>query len=489
MKQILLVDDDFLALNAFYSLTDWAQLGLRIAHEAHSGSEALSYLRSCPQLPDVAFIDVCMPDTDGIALLSTLRTQYPSIICFMLSSHSDYPYVRETLKLGAADYLLKHEISASSIIDALSQHGLVQQNADAVDTPDQQLARVLAGDTSCHLQGHLLCAAHTDTRPLLDAQRASIVQTCRHILNNRPGAAVCTPDENTLAILLPPDDTLDAARQHTLAGQSATLLQKTLLKYYNVHYSFSTPQLCPDSAQLLSTYHLFARTYESKIVPRIVLSAREHAVLTLAIANGSKPLLTQTLHTLFDAESDAVAELSGALLSFLAQVRQDMGLPAASLPPVPRDRAQAQDFFFNQLAILCDHASTLANARFSPAIRDALDYINHHYAEDIQLSDVARHCHLSYTHLSYLFKKETGDNMIRHLTRVRVYHAAYALLFGGMSVSAACQYAGFKGYNHFVTTFKSITGMTPSEFRKSPDAVNWLLSSKPGSAAKNGAQE
>ena len=103
MKQILLVDDDFLALNAFYSLTDWSQLGLRIAHEAHSGREALNYLSACPTLPDVAFIDVCMPDMDGIALLTQLRAQYPSIVCFMLSSHSDYPYVRETLKLGAVD--------------------------------------------------------------------------------------------------------------------------------------------------------------------------------------------------------------------------------------------------------------------------------------------------------------------------------------------------------------------------------------------------
>ena len=35
MKQILLVDDDFLSLNAFYSLVHWENLGVRIAYEAH----------------------------------------------------------------------------------------------------------------------------------------------------------------------------------------------------------------------------------------------------------------------------------------------------------------------------------------------------------------------------------------------------------------------------------------------------------------------
>lgn len=415
MKQILLVDDDFLALNAFYSLTDWAQVGLRIAYEAHSGREALSYLASCKTLPDVAFIDVCMPDMDGISLLSQLRAQYPSIVCFMLSSHSDYPYVRETLKLGAADYLLKHEISSGSIIDTLSQHGFLSTPAGDVETPAQQLLRVLAGDLSrpddAALRGYLLYAACTDTRPLLDAQRSSIQQTCRHLLNDLPGAAVCAPADSALAIFLPAE--ADAPRALADASQRVTLLQKALLKYHNAHFSFCAPHYCADGAQIPAVMHLLSRGAQAPAASPAALSSREAAILTLAVTNSSKPLLTQTLHSLFNANADSLQPLCSALLTLLSQIRQDMHLPDATFPPLSRDRAQAQAFFFNQFSILCDQSLLQAGAHLSPAIRDALAYINRHYAEDIQLRDVAQHCHVSYTHLSYLFKKETGDNMIR----------------------------------------------------------------------------
>ena len=55
MKQILLVDDDFLSLNAFYSLVHWENLGVRIAYEAHNGREAITFLENCTLLPDAAF--------------------------------------------------------------------------------------------------------------------------------------------------------------------------------------------------------------------------------------------------------------------------------------------------------------------------------------------------------------------------------------------------------------------------------------------------
>ena len=60
MKRILLVDDDFLSLNAFYALTDWNRIGVQIAYEAHNGREALEYMEKTEAKPDAAFIDVCM---------------------------------------------------------------------------------------------------------------------------------------------------------------------------------------------------------------------------------------------------------------------------------------------------------------------------------------------------------------------------------------------------------------------------------------------
>ena len=473
MKQILLVDDDFLSLNAFYGLADWKRYGLRIAYEAHNGREALAYLESCAQLPDAAFIDVCMPDMDGIALLTHMRERYPTVACFMLSSYSDYPYVREALKLGAADYLLKHELCPDGLLKLLASAGLCHAAGEPSEDPEHSLLQALAGDAASDAAGTLLLARYQGERPLLDAQQRSILQTCRHILNDMPGAAVCAPEAGVLALLLPPD-VPDAAH----AQQLCELLQKALVKYHNARYAFATPRACADAEKLRGYYELLMREWRPPVGMHSFLSTRESAVLTLAVLDGQKSVIDPTLQSLFSG-ARRQPELNNALLALLCHMRRTLGLPAGDRPNVPDDDTRAQIYFRQQFERLCDQNSRRLAGRYSPVIRDALAYLNLHYAQDIHLGDVACHCHLSYNHLSHLFKKETGDNLISSLNRIRVYHAAHALFFGGASVSAACQSAGFKGYNHFVQTFKAVTGMTPSEFRRSPAAVDWLLSFSP----------
>ena len=64
------------------------------------------------------------------------------------------------------------------------------------------LLQALAGDAASDAAGTLLLARYQGERPLLDAQQRSILQTCRHILNDMPGAAVCAPEAGVLALLL-----------------------------------------------------------------------------------------------------------------------------------------------------------------------------------------------------------------------------------------------------------------------------------------------
>lgn len=478
MKQILLVDDDFLSLNAFYALADWGRYGLRIAYEAHNGCEALAYLESCDVLPDVAFIDVCMPDMDGVELLQNMRARYPEILCIMLSSYSDYPYVRETLKLGAADYLLKHEISPESVTQLLAQYALCTDGGAKGEDREQRLLSALRGHGDKALCGYLLCAAYQGERPLLEAQQRSILQTCRHIVNDVADAAACAPSVGELVVLVPP---VGKAKGAALASQKAQLLQKALLKYHNARYAFCTPHYCPNAAQVQGAYKLLGRSQSPSAKPRSFLASRESAVLTLAVVDGQKVLIEQMLHALFEenATGDALKELCNNLLALLSRVRQTLGLDTQAGADIPRDSSQAKAFMAEQFFTLCDQNSSRTARRFSQSIREAIEYMNRHYAQDIHLGDVAQHCHLSYNHLSFLFKKETGDNIISYLNRIRIYHAGHLMLFEGASIAGACQQVGFKGYNHFVTTFKTITGMTPSEFRKSPAAMDWMLKFSP----------
>ncbi|MFD0678553.1 MULTISPECIES: response regulator transcription factor [unclassified Paenibacillus] len=57
--------------------------------------------------PDLVFMDIRMPEMDGLEILKQLRQECPNIPVAMLSGYDDFEYARKALQLGAVDYLLK----------------------------------------------------------------------------------------------------------------------------------------------------------------------------------------------------------------------------------------------------------------------------------------------------------------------------------------------------------------------------------------------
>lgn len=475
MKRILLVDDDFLALNAFFTLADWNHYGLEIVHEAHNGQEALAYLNG--HTADIAVIDVCMPDMDGITLLGKIRAMNPSILCIMLSSYSDYPYVREALKNGAIDYLLKHEVTKESILAMLRQYGAVSFIPDEGDDTEARLLKLFREHASAcvNMKGTLIYLYQEGNAQLIEAQQQSILQTCRHILHAVPGAAVCAPYVGELLLYFPQDA---ADMNMDNAQEYAVKIRKALHKYHNTAYAFLPPKYCGDAAHMDHLYQLAHRQYMPKSpVSKAAMNSQDGISLMFAVVNNQKSLIAQIIHALYAtaAAKNDVNSFCNEMYGISSQVRQLLALPPDAMLRPPADPIQMEPFFTRLFTELAEYGGTHAANQYSQNILKALDYLNQHYAEDISLNDVARYCNVSYNHLSFSFKKETGENIIGYLNKLRIYHAARLILFGSMPISSICISVGFNGYNHFFTTFRSITGMTPSEFRKSTAAVEWML--------------
>jgi DNA-binding NarL/FixJ family response regulator len=74
--------------------------------EAESAAVALESLQKGSP-PDLALVDVRMPDLDGLELLRSIKAEWPDIPVIMLSTYENAPYVKRALADGAAGYLLK----------------------------------------------------------------------------------------------------------------------------------------------------------------------------------------------------------------------------------------------------------------------------------------------------------------------------------------------------------------------------------------------
>lgn len=96
---------------------------------------------------------------------------------------------------------------------------------------------------------------------------------------------------------------------------------------------------------------------------------------------------------------------------------------------------------------------------------DALNFIHENFTEPITTTDIANHCNITPTYLARMFKSVYQNTPIEYITTLRIT-LAKRLLREGQSISDACYNSGFNNYNYFLTKFKSITGHTPSKYRK-----------------------
>ncbi|HEV8456845.1 MAG TPA: response regulator [Methylomirabilota bacterium] len=100
--RILVVDDEPPMVQM---LTDFlGEQGFEVA-SAQSGVQALARLAQQPA--DVVLLDVRMPELDGIDVLRRIRENYPRIGILMVSGNDDVELAKETITLGAVDFVLK----------------------------------------------------------------------------------------------------------------------------------------------------------------------------------------------------------------------------------------------------------------------------------------------------------------------------------------------------------------------------------------------
>ena len=98
-------------------------------------------------------------------------------------------------------------------------------------------------------------------------------------------------------------------------------------------------------------------------------------------------------------------------------------------------------------------------------VRQAVAYIREHYSDpDICVSEIAGALGISEGHLSHMFKKETGGTILFWMTRCRIREAIRLLKEGRMKIYEVAEASGYRDIAYFSSTFKRITGHSPSEY-------------------------
>lgn len=93
-------------------------------------------------------------------------------------------------------------------------------------------------------------------------------------------------------------------------------------------------------------------------------------------------------------------------------------------------------------------------------------FLKEHIDQDITLQMVADRFYYNPSYLSRIFKRRLDKNYMRFVTEIRIQYAQECLKNPAYLVTDVCTMCGYKSYKHFVKTFRSITNMTPTDYRK-----------------------
>lgn len=498
--KIYFVDDEILPIKYFLSLLP--EDGYQVVGVQTSPHRA--YTEILELQPDIIFIDVSMPVMNGLELSKKLLKKNRLFKIILLTSYAEFEYVQQGLQIGVSAYLLKHQVSAEILQEAIDKYAslaskereneiyFLRKNMEAFlrssvtesgdwDTYGKAEGYVLLDI----LEDHPLYLAERDI-PFSDLQFSTLEGSrypgdllCRVVVRMVPGhwvAVLCI--ENTIRMNGMPALLNGAAEQMKVAFQALGISVSILMSHVTTSF-YELPML----------YHKF---HECR---RRLFFYGPGAVIQLEKLSKVKPLKEADCSALFapvlakleNPHGEAVAQVRKILLeqvecstdySYLALLRQlwlsanlflteyGRAMPPQSEAPPFRSAGEAIDWF---CTVLGDAAEQLARQKerpYSPVVFRAIRYLEKDYGENLSVRMVAEVCDIGEHQLQKLFKKETGMTVVDYLTNLRIEKAKKLLREGTRKMVDIYQAVGFSSSQYFSSVFKKIEGVSPSEFQK-----------------------
>ena len=509
--KIMIVDDEMLVRQGIKHLLDWEQEGYRIVGEASNGLEALNLMDEVS--PHVILTDIVMPVMGGEKLVKVVKEKYPHIEIIVLSSFSEFDYVRSTFQSGVADYILKPKLEADYLMSILNKvtAKMVAMKPVADPRADQGEAQILQAIEK------LMTGYESSLDPLLVHSRFPFGQylffgaDLKHMKESGDRWSFGNELESELRKIAMADmvfmrlkfvnDTalfllnVNPERRNELVIELRQLIPKLAHDTSETHLVIS--QCFTDFNSLGQVYHgnylklmrygffLKDRTLiEYEHLPGLPDSPLEYDMGELLEQLKRKQyrkaftgFLEYACLRSMDYRTD-IFEFKSSLGNFIFNVATTLGkmkVETGSLENAKYDYFRKIDearYAGEAIAVVeafireAQRAIGETNTSVNPNMDRLLEYIQDHYADPITLTGVARQFHFNASYLSSYFASYNGEGFSEYLNKIRLEKAMELLLTTELTISEISASVGYSDQSYFTKVFKKQTGISPSQFRR-----------------------
>ncbi|MDO5573072.1 MAG: response regulator [bacterium] len=467
------------------------------------GLEAVTAL-----LPDALIADINMPEMDGLTMLEKIRKRGIRTATVILTGYSEFDYAKRALKLEAVEYLLK-PLNVEDIIEVLERinEKLTKTKVEMV-SPEQLIFSML----TCEETEQENYAKQLEERLLLrqDSRNALIliktgsmlgetVNEMQDALNqclDSIGLTAChvfrLPFEQMLLMMIPDSQNVHYLRE--IIQMKVMPEMKKIGKCYMAYGEIkSMMELKPVLEQMQEYFEYSFVLDENKLIAADVIEMITFSDIRYPdnleqrirrdIRNGNKAAVQYLAGEYHKQviESDAKPHyIKEYTVRFMMRVMEAMRSlkPDQEMDVLHRymldhimeatTKEELSDTFWKLTEALCRDKTEKAEVTDTDngMILRVIEYIRTHYNKDISLPEAAELVGITPEYLSKLFAKEMGINFSTFLGDFRISMAKRMFSTGKYKIYEVAEAVGFHDTKYFNKVFKSIVGVSPSEYRR-----------------------
>lgn len=105
MYKVLIVDDEPIIVEGLSRSIAWDKWNCKVVATANDGMEGKRLIEE--NKPHIVFMDICMPEMDGLKMIAAIDSQFPDLEVSVLTGYRDFEYAQEAIRLGVTRFLLK----------------------------------------------------------------------------------------------------------------------------------------------------------------------------------------------------------------------------------------------------------------------------------------------------------------------------------------------------------------------------------------------
>ncbi len=525
MYKLIIADDERRIRQGLRNIVDWESLGFQVIDVFADGQEVIEYLEFA--IPDVILTDIKMNRISGMEVARYVSEHRLPCKVVLISGYQEFELARQAVKYGVEDYLLKptdvmniedtfgrirerldklyeerrkarsekermaeaipllEERFFTDLIMGVADNDEYIRNCMGILYPDvaPECCRCLLADIYILDYGRFMEEVWEYSYDQFEINLANFLR----IYQNEYSFHIVYKADNLIEVMgiyvgashKESGILKEGKKWPALEEVSVEQLLSELTASFHFQAEYFIRQICESIFQIKrldggnifwgeeeNRETLFQRLKEQKsqvmsnvMVGNIVTAQKlfhnilgELKVLPMAQRNNMVIDILSTMHTVLGETNRKLADAMGSCFDYravLSITRQE-------------ELWEYMDRIFDWIKNAKEKQGYLSA---DSLISKAKEYIRDNIYRDISQEETANHLYISSSYLSRMFRKQTGENFLQYVTRVKMETAIELLKDPQYKTYQVCEKLGYKTPRYFSRLFRAHTGMNPSEYR------------------------